>query len=121
MFTLFHYDCECECHDTTVRMLLSAAGGAALCRLHAFCSKLYHEHVVSKACSSFYSSAHALCTLACNAVLIAEHARSHARSLDGVRWAINKHDKVLSALLGDKSAQDSPRPGVAAGYSPLND
>lgn len=100
-----------------MHMLLSAAGGAALCRLHAFCYKLYHEHVVvSKACSSFRSSAHALCTLACSAVFLAEHARS----LDSVRWAIAKHGDELTSLLqrlrpddssssGDRSAQDSPR------------
>lgn len=125
MLTIFKYDCgECECTDTTVQMLLSAAGGAALCRLHAFCSKLYDEHVVSRACSSVRSSAHALCTLACHAIFIAEHCRS----MDGMDEKLRGLQRVVSALAQSKppransssssrSAPDSPGPGYAS--SPL--
>lgn len=127
MLTIFKYDCDCECEsctDTTVQMLLSAAGGAALCRLHAFCSKLYNEHVASNVRSSVCSGAHALCTLACHAILIAEHCRS----AEGMSHAVRRLQRVVSALVDDhkrpnnsasrsRSAPDSPGPDYAC--SPL--
>ena len=83
MFALFHHGCEC--HDETARVvhvLLGAAGGAALCRLHAFCTKLYREYLWREACRSSTALAKFVTKIGLAFICHAGSAHELDRSLD---------------------------------------
>ena len=84
MFALFHRGCECydETGRTAVHVLLGAAGGAALCRLHAFCIKLYREYLWREACRSSTALAQFVTKIGLAFICHAGSAHELDRSLD---------------------------------------